>query len=91
MDMPLQPRHRALRKGRVGLRGQLYQVTTVTHDRQPVFHRFEAATSACRAIHAHTREGELEATDVTSRLWLDIDTVEDLRNAEALVASGRIP
>ena len=61
MDMPLQPRHRALRKGRVGLRGQLYHVTTVTHDRQPVFHRFEAATSACRAIHAHTREGELEA------------------------------
>lgn len=61
MDMPLHPGHRALRTDRVGLRGQLYQVTAVTHDRQPVFRRFEAAVAACRAVHAHTRDGELEA------------------------------
>lgn len=43
------------------MRGQLYHVTTATHDCQPLFRRFEAATAACRAIHAHTRAGDLEA------------------------------
>ena len=43
------------------MRGQLYHVTTVTRDRKPLFRRFEAATAACRAIHAHTRSGNLEA------------------------------
>ena len=61
MDMPLRSGHQALRKGRVGLRGQLYHVTTVTHDRRPVFQRFEAATAACRAIHAHARHADLQA------------------------------
>jgi choline kinase len=37
------------------------------------------------------REGELEATDVTGRLWLDIDTPGDLQMAESLVAHGRLP
>jgi REP-associated tyrosine transposase len=31
------PGHRALRKGRVSIRGQVYLVTTVTHDRRPPF------------------------------------------------------
>jgi REP element-mobilizing transposase RayT len=61
MDMPLRSTHQALRKERIGLRGQLYHVTAVTHDRRPLFRHFEAATAACRAIHAHTRAGDLEA------------------------------
>ena len=50
-----------MRKGRAALRDQLYHVTTVTHDRQPLFRRFDVATAACRAVHAHARTGELEA------------------------------
>ncbi len=60
MDMPLRPAHRAQRKGRAGLRGQLYHITTVTHERRPLFRPFDAAIAACRAIHSQTRTGELE-------------------------------
>lgn len=61
MDMPLHAGHRALRNGRAELRGQLHHVTMVTHDRRPLFRRFDAAAAACRVIHARTRAGELDA------------------------------
>ena len=36
------------------------------------------------------RDGELDAVDVSGRRWMDIDTPEDLRRAEASLASGAL-
>jgi putative transposase len=52
--------HRALRKGRVSLAGQVYVVTTVVSNRVPLFADFALAVAACRALHRTTRSGGLE-------------------------------
>lgn len=44
--------HRALRKGRVSLPGQLYLVTATTDQRRPWFLDIEMARTACRASTA---------------------------------------
>jgi choline kinase len=36
------------------------------------------------------RSGELDAVDVSGYRWMDIDTVEDLRSADELLASGAL-
>jgi choline kinase len=54
---------------------------------------FEAITPELRdgeagAVFASlARSGELDAVDVTGRRWIDIDTAEDLRAAEAILAA----
>lgn len=54
---------------------------------------FDAMTPALRDGEAGqifatlARAGELDAVDVSGRLWIDIDTVEDLRRAEDLLES----
>jgi REP element-mobilizing transposase RayT len=44
--------HRALRKGRASVSGQVYLLTTATAARAPVFGEFEMAAAACRVLHA---------------------------------------
>lgn len=44
------PGHRALRKGRTSLPGQVYLLTTVTVDRTPWFLDMELARAACRLM-----------------------------------------
>ena len=53
MDGIRHPGHRALRVGRTSLPGQVYLVTTVVRNREPLFARPELAWAACRALHAH--------------------------------------
>lgn len=54
---------------------------------------FEAITPELRdgeagAVFASlARSGELDAVDVTGRRWIDIDTADDLRAAEAMLAA----
>jgi REP element-mobilizing transposase RayT len=49
-----QPGHRALRKGRASIPGQLYLVTTTTLDRQAVFAAFPAAQAAAQSLTDNT-------------------------------------
>jgi REP element-mobilizing transposase RayT len=54
MDMHVDDRfrgHRALRRGRVSLPGQVYHVTVATRDRIPWFADFHVASEAVRAFH----------------------------------------
>jgi putative transposase len=44
------PGHRALRKGRASLPGQIYLLTTSTAERTPWFHNAEFAREACRSM-----------------------------------------
>ena len=46
-----------LRKGRFSETGRIYLVTTVTHDRQPVFSEFYLARRAISALHECDRSG----------------------------------
>jgi REP element-mobilizing transposase RayT len=41
------PGYRALRRGRLSLRGQIYLVTFTTHGRRPLFRDFTAGCAAC--------------------------------------------
>jgi REP element-mobilizing transposase RayT len=50
MSSTLLPGHRALRKGRVSLHGQVYLVTATTAARIPIFSDFELASCAARII-----------------------------------------
>ncbi len=47
--------HRALRRGRCSLDGQVYLITFVTRARTPVFEPEEAAVAACRALWRRER------------------------------------
>ena len=57
---------------------------------------FDAMTPAARdgeagAVFATlARSGDLDAVDVSGHRWMDIDTVEDLRLADQLLASGAL-
>lgn len=52
------PHGRDLRKGRVSLPGQVYHITTVTHDRQPIFAELRAARLLVQALRqAENRDG----------------------------------
>ena len=44
--------HRALRRGRASVPGQIYHVTTTTRDREPIFDLPEAAFAAAACLHA---------------------------------------
>ena len=51
MNMPTnKPGHRALRRGRVSLPGQIYNITTATVSRAPIFTYFPAACAAARCF-----------------------------------------
>jgi len=49
---------RELRKGRVSIPGQIYLVTTVTHQRQPLFNNFNNARFVIKSLRyvEHTRQ-----------------------------------
>jgi putative transposase len=57
---PDDPGHRALRKGRHSCPGQVYLITTVTFNRQPVFHHFAAARALVKSIYDADRLGKTE-------------------------------
>ena len=54
------PHARNLRKGRVSLEGQVYLITAVTRDRQPIFSRFSAARLVIRALREEQRLGRAD-------------------------------
>jgi REP element-mobilizing transposase RayT len=56
--------HRALRRGRASLPGQIYHVTTTTRDREPIFDLPEAAFPAAACFHAPGLLGD------ASLLWV---------------------
>ena len=58
--MERKPRGGGLRKGRVSLPGQLYLVTTVTHNRKPLFANFHAGRVVVQEI---MRSGNYGWTD----------------------------
>jgi REP element-mobilizing transposase RayT len=61
MDMHVRERfrgHRALRRGRVSLPGQVYHVTAATLGRTPWFENFHVACEVVRAFHAPGVLGE---------------------------------
>lgn len=45
------PGYKSLRKGRVSIPGQIYLLTTVTHERTPGFTSHTRARTVCRVIH----------------------------------------
>lgn len=51
-NKPERQGHRALRKGRVSIPGQVYLLTTTTAGRHPLFGDYDYAHVACRHIHA---------------------------------------
>ena len=56
-----QPPHaRDLRKGRYSQAGQIYLITTVTRDRQPVFGNFQAARILIRALREEQNLGRAD-------------------------------
>lgn len=55
---PIQPGHRALRRGRRSIAGGIYHVTTTTCARKPVFHEFTRACAASAAITSRASLGD---------------------------------
>ncbi|QJP11441.1 REP-associated tyrosine transposase [Pseudomonas multiresinivorans] len=45
---------RDLRNGRCSIDGQIYLLTTVTHQRKPLFHQWSAASAVARELHQLT-------------------------------------
>jgi len=60
MEMIASRGHRALRKGRVSISGQVYLLTTTTAARIPAFGEFEIAIAACRVLHAQAGASGLD-------------------------------
>ncbi|MDP1699203.1 MAG: transposase [Xanthomonadaceae bacterium] len=54
------PGHKALRRGRRSLSGQVYLLTVVTHQRKRVFACNDAAVTAARVCHAAIAWGDAE-------------------------------
>jgi putative transposase len=63
IDKPVNPAdgagHCALRRGRVSLPGQIYNVTAVTRDRFPYFRNFRAACIASRCFEDRSLLGDV--------------------------------
>lgn len=76
--------HRALRKGRISLQGQVYLLTTVTATRAPLFSEFELAATACRVMHARGRAG---TNDLELLCWV---SMPDHLHALARLRNGRL-
>jgi len=55
---PDRPGHRALRRGRCSLAGEIYHVTTTTFGREPLFRRFGVACAAASTITAQEVLGD---------------------------------
>ena len=62
---PVPSGHRALRKGRRSVSGQIYMVTTVCIDRTPFFARHDAAIAASQALQTSGWQG-----DARSLAWV---------------------
>ncbi len=50
-----------LRKGRVDLKGQIYLLTTVTHERNPVFAEFALARTCISAMRYQQEQGRVKS------------------------------
>lgn len=50
-DQNNSPGYKSLRKGRVSIPSQIYLLTTVTHERTPLFTSHTRARTVCRVIH----------------------------------------
>ncbi|BAU72595.1 hypothetical protein ppKF707_4826 [Metapseudomonas furukawaii] len=56
---------RNLRKGRISEPGRIYLLTTVTHERSPLFNCWDSACAVAREIHAME-----ESTALRTLTWV---------------------